>query len=127
MTTTESTQVSRMNIRPMNVRIRMWPASMFAKRRTQRERERHGDRARRGVDPPDRDPVVGLPGQRQRYEAEEVDDEDEEHQRRDVREPAADRLVRQALLGDLRLRDLVDDLAERLPAAGPLDAHQPDP
>ena len=41
-------------------------------------------------------------------------DEDEEHQRRDVREPAADRLRRQALLGDLRLGDLVDLLAERL-------------
>ena len=70
--------------------------------RQQRERERDRDRARRGVDAPDRDAVLGLAGQRQRDEAEEVDHEDEEHQRRDVREPAADRLVRQPLLGDLR-------------------------
>src|SRR3954452_11766307 len=40
------------------------------------ESERDRDRARRGVDPPRRDAVVGLAGQWQRDEAEEVDDED---------------------------------------------------
>ncbi len=86
--------------------------------RQQRERERHRDRARRGVDPPRRDAVPRLARQRQRDEPEQVDHEDEEHQRRDVREPAADRLRRQALLGDLRLRDLVGQLADRLAAPG---------
>ena len=38
---------------------------------------------------------------------------------RAVREPAGDRLRRQALLGDLRLRDLVDQLAQRLAPVGP--------
>ena len=50
--------------------------------------------------------------------------------RRDVREPAADRLRRQALLGDLHLRDLVDELAERLSLrrlAPDLDPHEDDP
>ena len=51
-------------------------------------------------------------------------DEDEDQQRRHVREPAADRLRRQALLGDLHLRDLVDRLADRLPAVERLAAHQ---
>src|SRR5262249_9671664 len=57
------------------------------------------------------------------------DDEDEEEQRRDVREPAPDRLRRQALLGDLGLRDLVEGLADRLPAIRQereLRAHQDD-
>ena len=85
--------------------------------RQQRERERHRERARRRVDPPRRHAVPRLAGERQRDEAEQVDDEDEEHQRRDVREPAADRLGRQPLLGDLGLRDVVDDLADRLAPA----------
>ena len=69
---------------------------------------------RRRVDPERRDPVPLLVRERQRDEADQVDDEDEEHQRGDVREPAVDRLRRQPLLGDLGLRDLVDLLAERL-------------
>jgi hypothetical protein len=60
-----------------------------------------------------------------------VDDPDEEHQRGDVREPGADRLGRQALLGDLHLRDLVDRLAEGVALAvllaADLDAHQEEP
>ena len=166
---------------PMKVRIRMCPASMFAKRRTlsemrrmnwprissgtirieqrlrrlrdpalevthgpvpadaldvgedeghEREGERHGQRRGGGVDAPDREAVPRLAGERQRDEAEEVDDEDEEQQARHVGEPAADRLRRQALLGDLRLRDLVDLLADRL-ACARLDAdaraHEEDP
>ena len=71
-----------------------------------------------------------LVRERERDEAEHVDDPDEDHQRRDVREPASDRLRGQPLLGDLHLRDLVDRLAERLPpvrAATGLDAHEDDP
>ena len=86
--------------------------------REQRERERHRERRRRGVDPPRRHPVPLLPGERQRDEAEQVHDPDEEHDRGDVREPAADRLRRQALLRDLGLRDLVDGLADRLAPVG---------
>ena len=56
-----------------------------------------------------------LVGERQRDEPEQVDDEDEQHQGRDVREPATDRLVREPLLGDLGLRDVVDQLTDRLP------------
>src|SRR5262245_43662485 len=90
----------------------------------ERERERHRQGARRRVDPPGRDPVPGLPRQRQRDEPEQVDDENEEQQRRDVREPAADRLRRQSLFGDLDLRDLVELLADRLPRVR-LDAKVP--
>ena len=61
--------------------------------------------------------MVGLAGERQRQEAEQVDDEDEEHQGRHVREPEPDRLARQPHLGDLRLRDVVDHLADGLPPA----------
>ena len=42
-----------------------------------------------------------LVRERQRDEAEHVDDPDEDHQARAVREPRAHRLLRQALLGDL--------------------------
>ena len=162
----------------------MWPASMFAKRRTeseirrmnwprissgtirassgfgasgiqllkylrravpadalevredegqQRERERDRERGGRRVDAPESGcRATCLAGERQRDEPEHVDDPDEEHQRRDVREPAADRLRRQPLLGDLHLRDLVDLLADRLAAAealvrAELPAHQADP
>src|SRR5919197_455556 len=83
----------------------------------EREGERDRERRGRGVDPPDRDVVPGLAGQRQGDEPDHVHDPDEEHERRDVREPAADRLRRQALLGDLRLGDLVDLLPHR-PAPG---------
>src|SRR5512132_1874233 len=96
----------------------------------ERQRQRHRQRARRGVDAPGRDAVVRLPGDRQRNEAQQVDDEDEQQQRRDVREPAADRLGREPLLRDLRLRDLVDRLADRLALARPFAevvAHQEDP
>ena len=80
------------------------------------------------LDPADLDRLVR---ERQRDEAEHVDDPDEEHQRGDVREPAADRLRREPLLGDLHLRDLVDR-SRRAPAAwsgssADLDAHQDDP
>ncbi len=61
-----------------------------------------------------------LVGERQRDEADHVDDPDEDQQRGDVGEPAADRLRRQPLLGDLHLRHLVDDLADRLAPSGPL-------
>src|SRR5215468_1427296 len=73
----------------------------------QREGERHRQRRRRGVDPPRRHAVPLLAGQRQRDEADQVDREDEEQQRGDVRKPQRDRLRRQALLGDLYLGDLV--------------------
>ena len=96
----------------------------------ERKGERHGQRRGGGVDAPDRETVPRLAGERQRDEAEEVDDEDEQQQARHVGEPAADRLRRQALLGDLRLRDLVDLLADRL-ACARLDAdaraHEEDP
>ena len=59
--------------------------------------------------------MVRLTRQRQRNEAEQVDDEDEEEERGHVGEPPVDRLRRQALLGDLYLRDLGDLLADRLP------------
>jgi hypothetical protein len=69
-----------------------------------------------------------LVGEREWDEAEQVDHEDEEHQRRDVREPAVDALCRQSLLGHLRLRDLVDLLAEclRPPAARAHQRHADD-
>jgi hypothetical protein len=62
--------------------------------------------------------VVRLTSYRERDEAEQVDREDEEQQRRHVGEPATERLRRQPLLRDLRLRDLVERLADGLPAAG---------
>jgi hypothetical protein len=74
--------------------------------------------------------VPRLAGERQWDEPDEVDHEDEQEQGRDVRKPAADRLRGQALLGDLRLGDVVDLLAEGLPRVG-LDvqapAHEDDP
>ena len=60
--------------------------------------------------------MIRLPGERQRDEAEHVHHPDEQHQARDVREPPPDRLGRQALLRDLRLRHLVERLADRLAA-----------
>src|SRR5437764_3747564 len=93
------------------------------------ERQREGDRERRGrrVDAEDRDAVPRLARQRKRDEPDQVDDEDEEHQRGDVREPAPDRLRGQALLGHLRLGHVVDQLAGR-PAAGQRrPAHQDEP
>ena len=98
--------------------------------RDERERERDRERARRGVDPPRRDVVPRLAGQRQRDEAEQVDHEDEEQQGRDVREPAAERLRRQPLLRDLILRELVQRLADRLALArqqGEPAPHREDP
>src|SRR5579864_4788717 len=89
-------------------------------------RERHGEDSenechrqlrRHGVDPPRRHAVPLLAGERQGDEADDVHRPDEEKERRDVREPAADRLVRQPLLGDLRLRELVHRLADGLPLA----------
>src|SRR5919201_4117226 len=88
------------------------------------ERERYGERRRRGVDAPDRHAVVRLAGERQRDEPDRVHDPDEEHQRRDVREPAADRLRRQTRLGDLGLRDLVDLHADRAAPVQRPAAHQ---
>ena len=67
------------------------------------------------LDAEDRHPLVG---ERQRDEAEHVHGPDEEEERRHVREPAADRLRRQPLLGDLGLRDFVDLLADRLARVG---------
>jgi hypothetical protein len=102
----------------------------------QGERERDADRRGGRVDGErrqlDAEELERLVRERQRDEADHVDHPDEEHQRRHVGEPAADRLVRQPLLGDLRLRDLVDDLAHGLPPAGlvlraDLDPHQQDP
>ena len=84
----------------------------------QGQRQRHRERRRGRVDPPGRETVPRLPRQRQRDEAEQVDHEDEEEQRRDVGEPAGDRLGREPLFGDLRLGDLVERLADRLPLAG---------
>jgi hypothetical protein len=69
-------------------------------------------------------PRVGIPCH---FSSERVDDEDEQHQRRDVWEPAPDRLPRQALLGDLGLHHLVDELAEGVPPALGLPLHQHDP
>ena len=57
------------------------------------------DGERRYLDPPD---LPLLVRERKRDEADHVDDPDEDHQRCDVREPAADRLRRQPLLGDLQ-------------------------
>ena len=90
----------------------------------QGERQRHRQGRRRRVDAPDGDAVPRLAGQRQRDEAEDVDRPDEQQQREDVREPEAHGLGRQALLGDLHLRDVVDPLADGLPLAGL--AHQPE-
>ena len=73
--------------------------------------------------------MVRLARERQRDETQQVDDEDEEEERGDVRKPAADRLRRQPLLGDLRLRNLVDLLADRLPnprLSADRHAHQDD-
>src|SRR5712691_6809775 len=80
----------------------------------ERERKRHGEGRGGGVDAPDGKAVPPLSGQRQRNETEQVHDPDEERERCDVREPAADRLGRESLLGDPRLRDLVDRLTDRL-------------
>src|SRR5215471_253150 len=96
----------------------------------QGQRERDGERRGRRVDPPGRYAVPRLPRQRERDEAEEVDDEDEQQQRGHVREPAAHRLRRQPLLRDLRLRHLVQRLADRLPPIGQQGepaAHREDP
>ena len=90
----------------------------------QGEGKGHRERGGGGVDAPDGEAVPGLAGERQRDEPEHVDHEDEEEERRDVREPAADRLRGQPLLGDLRLGDLVDLLAERLSRVR-LDANAP--
>src|SRR5438067_321512 len=79
----------------LEVANRAVPANAFVMREDegeQRERERDVDRGGRGVDPPDRNAMVRLAGQRQRDEAEHVHDPDEEEQARDVREPEADRL-----------------------------------
>src|SRR2546430_9276997 len=94
------------------------PFDMREKECQQCQRERHGDGAGRRVDAPDGYSVPRLTGQRQRNETEQVDDEDEEEKRRDVREPAADGLRRQPLLGDLNLRNLVDLFADGLPHPG---------
>src|ERR1051326_3390003 len=77
------------------------------------------DRELRGhcIDPPCRDAVPLVAGERQRDEADEVHREDEEEERCDVREPAPYRLRGQSLLRDLRLRDLVQRLAYGLPLA----------
>src|SRR5438132_4458562 len=83
-----------------------------------REHEGHRELRRHGVDPPRRHAVPLLSRERQRDEADEVHREDEEEERRDVREPAADRLRGQTLLRDLRLRELVDCLPHGLPLAG---------
>jgi hypothetical protein len=76
------------------------------------------------VDAPDGKAVVRLPRDREGDEPDQVDHEDEDQQGRDVGEPAADRLRRQALLGDLHLGDLVDRLPDRLPAVECLPAHE---
>src|SRR5262249_57948153 len=96
----------------------------------EREHERHRELRGHGVDPPRRHSVPGLAGERQRNEADEVHREDEEEEAGDVREPAADRLRRQPLLRDLRLRELVDRLAHGLSPAGEERepaAHREDP
>src|SRR5579862_1871573 len=106
------------------------PLDVREDERQEGERERDRDLGSRRVDAPDGNVVVRLARERQRNEADQVDDEDEEHQRRDVREPERDRLVRQAGLGDLRLRDVVERLAEGLPAIGNLpevEPHEQDP
>src|SRR5436190_19102692 len=114
----------------LEVAPRAVPADPFDVREDegqQGQRERHRQRARGSIDPPRRDPVVGLARQRQRNEPEQVDDEDEQEQRRDVRKPASDRLGGQALLGDLDLRDLVELLADGLPRVrldGEAPAHE---
>src|SRR6266516_2931750 len=94
------------------------------------EHERHGELRGDGVDPPGRDAVPLLPRQRQRQEADGVERPDEKEERRDVREPAADRLRGEALLGDLGLGDLVDGLADGLALAEQerqAAAHEEDP
>src|ERR1041385_2974231 len=83
----------------------------------EREHERHGQLRRDGVDAPGGHAVPLLAGERQRDEADDVHRPDEQEQRRDVREPSADGLRGQSLLGDLRLRQLVDRLADRLTLA----------
>ena len=107
------------------------PLDVREDERHQCERERDREGRRGGEDREGRDAdAADLPAlvrERQRDESEHVDDPDEDHERRDVREPAPDRLRRQALLGDLDLRDLVDRLAERLPAvraAARADTHE---
>src|SRR4029450_13141144 len=105
------------------------PADAFEVREDERQqRERERDRERRGgrVDPPDRKGVPGLAGDRERDEPDQVDHEDEQQQRGDVRNPAGDRLRRKALLGDLHLGDFVDLFADRLAFAA-AGAHQPKP
>jgi hypothetical protein len=62
--------------------------------------------------------VVGLAGERERDEPEQVDDEDEDQKRRAVGEPRGHRLRRKARFCNLRLRDVVDHLAEGLPRPG---------
>jgi hypothetical protein len=71
--------------------------------------------------------VPFLVRDRQRDEPDQVDDEDEEHQRGDVWEPQPDSLRGEALLRDLGLRDLVDELAQRLASAAGLPAHEHEP
>src|SRR4051812_26760744 len=70
------------------------PLDVREEERQQCESERDRDGARSRIDAPDGDSVPGLPGQRQRNEAQQVDDEDEEKERGDVREPPVDRLRR---------------------------------
>src|SRR5205823_7985558 len=67
---------------------------------------------------------------RQRDEADEVADPDEEEERGDVREPTADRLRGQSLLRDLRLDRVVDRLAgglARVRVDADAEAHEGDP
>ena len=59
--------------------------------------------------------MVGLARERQRDEAEQVDHEDEEQQRATYGNQRADRLGGSPCSRDLRLGDLVDRLADRLP------------
>ena len=129
----EQQHLRRLGDPALEVAHRPVPADAFEVREDegqQRQRERDRERRGGGVDPPRRHAVPGLTGQRQRDEPDQVDDEDEEQQGRHVREPAADRLRRQALLGDLGLGDLVQGLSDRLPAIGQqrqFRAHQADP
>src|ERR671919_205026 len=122
-----------MKMRPIMTRMSMCPASMLAKSRTESERERDAQVRRRRVDPPGGQLEAGdgeaLVRDRQRHEADHVQDPDEEEERGDVGKPAPDALRGEVALGDLPLEEVVERLARRLPAARPqreAEPHEPD-